>query len=125
MSIKALWFVTFPSNFQRESFRLTLPFLLIPLGTSLNLSYLQASTSSSDLYPLAIRCFNTRQRETCQRALSLSESVQRKAGDSQRYACQTMALGLGAELIIAEQHPSSFNGSLNLLEDVMKTCKGL
>ncbi len=101
-----------------------LPWLIIPLGSTPNFYYLQASTSS-DLYPLSIRCFNSRQRNACRRALNLSESVQRKAAESQRYPCQTMALGLGAELVMAQQHPKSFEGSSTLLEDVMKACKDL
>ena len=103
---------------------MSLPWLLSPLGTTPNFYYLQASTSS-DLYPLAIRCFNSRQIKACRRALNLSESVQRKAAESQRYPCQTRALGLGAELLMAEQHPKSFEGSFTLLEDVVKACKGL
>ena len=74
---------------------------------------------------LASQCFRTRRKESCQRALNLSEALQRSAEARGNYSCQTIVLGLGAELLLAQLNKGRKKIALETLQDVNNLCDGL
>ena len=59
------------------------------------------------LNSLAHQCFlSPKAIEPCQRALEITELLQRTARANKNYPCQTIALGLGADLLISQMGKS-------------------
>ena len=79
-------------------------------------------TQLSVLNELALKCFSSRQMSPCQLALSRAESLQRIAAMKKNYSCQTLALGLGADLIMSQNREGRGQEALQLLEEVNKIC---
>ncbi len=79
-------------------------------------------TNRSQLNLLARNCFFTSQRLTCQRALILTEALQNKAEENRDFACQTMALGLGSDLIMSQIKKSRGTQSEKMLQKVNQFC---
>ena len=74
---------------------------------------------------LALECFRSSQIGPCQRALLQSEALQRRAGAKKNYPCQTLVIGLGADLIMSELHEGRGLAAVEMLEDVNELCRGL
>ncbi len=78
-----------------------------------------------ELNQLAKACLRTSSRLTCQRALAVAESLQAKAELKSNYACQTMALGLAADLIMSQLKAGRGQRAEQLLDEVNKLCQGI
>ena len=75
------------------------------------------------LNSLAHQCFlNYKAIEPCQRALEITELLQRSARANKNYPCQTSALGLGADLLISQIGQSRGLLAFKALERVKKFC---
>ncbi|WP_320674218.1 hypothetical protein [Prochlorococcus sp. MIT 1341] len=81
-------------------------------------------TFLAELNHLAKVCLSTGSRLICQRSLVLAESLQSKAELSENYACQTMALGLAADLIMSQLKFSRGKKAEQLLLGVNRLCLG-
>ena len=79
----------------------------------------------SEMNELAKACFRSSSRLSCQRALAVAESLQSKAELSENYACQTMALGLAADLIMSQLKSSRGKKADQLLLEVNELCLGV
>ncbi len=79
----------------------------------------------SEINQLAKACFRSNNRLPCQRALAVAESLQSKAELRKNYACQTMALGLSADLIMSQLKASRGKQADQLLKEVNQLCIGI
>ncbi len=85
----------------------------------------ESAFSQSDqaaLSELSQACFRLRERVICQKALIMAEALQVKAESKKKFACQTMALGLGSELIMAQMQVNRGYQSQQILEEVIYLC---
>ncbi len=94
------------------------------LGNPLNLFPVQ-SLEMKRLHDLALACFDSKQQRICYQALTFSEALQRQAGNKGNYPCQTSALGLGADLIMASKKREINFSQVQMLEEVRFNCKGI
>ena len=88
-------------------------------------SFAEEAIDLQQLNFLALECFSGNQLERCQKALVLSETLQSKARLKKKYACQTLALGLGADLILYQNKVGRGREAIALLEEVNSSCKGI
>ncbi len=77
------------------------------------------------LRPLALACFESGQLNACQAALLRAEALQRRAGSQSNYACQTLLLGLQADVIMSQLQAGRGDDALILLEEASNSCRGL
>ncbi len=77
------------------------------------------------LMPLALACFQSGQLNTCQSALLRAEALQRRAGAQSNYPCQTLLLGLQADVIMSQLRAGRGDDALIMLEEVSNSCRGL
>ena len=73
----------------------------------------------------SIECIKKRKRSSCQRALALSEQLQRQAAAAGIYSCQSRLLGLGADLVMTSFKFERSSSALALLREVKKFCSSL
>ncbi len=79
-------------------------------------------TQLAALDEMARKCFRLRQVNICRLALKRAETLQRVAAMKKNYSCQTLALGLGADLIMSQHREGRGDAAFQLLEDVNRTC---
>ena len=77
------------------------------------------------LTPLALACFQSGQLNACQAALLRAEALQRRAGAQSNYPCQTLLLGLQADVIMSQLRAGRGDDALIMLEEVSNSCRGL
>ena len=70
-------------------------------------------------------CFRNRKPFICQKALAMSESLQSRAEAKKNFACQTMALGLAAEVIMSQMNSRRGTQSEEVLDKTLNFCKDL
>ena len=102
---------------------LCLPFLVILLTPN----HARLLASQSSLLPLlnieARKCFFLKQIASCDKALIMTDDLQRKAAGSEKdYSCQTYALGFGSDLLMAKLEQSRLEEALKMLDSVNKLC---
>ena len=68
---------------------------------SLLIAPVSASTMAA-LRPQALQCLQAGQPAACRSALLLAETLQRRASASNAFPCQTLLLGLQADLIMEQ-----------------------
>ena len=73
----------------------------------------------------SIQCLQTGNRSICQRALDKAEVLQRLASTRQAYPCQTMLLGVQADLILKQLGDGRGDLAISYLEAVRRGCPGL
>ena len=73
----------------------------------------------------AIRCLQTGDRGICQRALNNAEVLQRLASNRQAYPCQTLLLGVQADLILQQLGDGRGDLAISDLEAARRVCPGL
>ena len=95
------------------------------LGGILILSSDVKATHLSKLNPVATKCFHAQKPETCQKALMITDDLQWEAGEQSNYPCQTLALGLGADLIMSQDKAGRGRRAVELLKQLNETCDGL
>ena len=73
----------------------------------------------------SIQCLQTGNRSICQRALDKAEVMQRLASTRQAYPCQTMLLGVQADLILQQLGDGRGDLAISDLEAARRSCPGL
>ena len=77
------------------------------------------------LRPLALACFQSGQLYACQKALLRAEALQRRAGAQSNFPCQTLLLGLQADVIMSQLRAGRGEDAVIMLEEVSNSCRGL
>ena len=70
-------------------------------------------------------CFRTAHDPSCQQALLRIESLQRRAGAQDRYPCQTLLLGLQAEVVMVQLAVARGEKAFETLRESEQLCSGL
>ena len=83
------------------------------------------AASLNGVKPLLLECFRSAHAASCDRALSLSESMQRRAADRELYPCQTLLLGLQAEVVMVQLAEQRGQRAFETLRDSERLCAGL
>ena len=83
------------------------------------------ATSLSAVRPLLLHCFRTAHDPSCQQALLRIESLQRRAGAQDRYPCQTLLLGLQAEVVMVQLAVARGEKAFETLRESEQLCSGL
>jgi hypothetical protein len=73
----------------------------------------------------ALRCLQTGDRGICQRALNNAEVLQRLASSRQAYPCQTLLLGVQANLILQQLGDGRGDRAISDLQAARRGCPGL
>ena len=73
----------------------------------------------------ALRCLQTGDRGICQRALNNAEVLQRLASNRQAYPCQTLLLGVQANLILQQLGDGRGDRAISDLQAARRGCPGL
>ena len=73
----------------------------------------------------SIQCLQTGNRSICQRALDKAEVLQRLASNREAYPCQTMLLGVQADLILVQSGDGRGDLAMSDLEAARRGCAGL
>ena len=81
--------------------------------------------SLAGLVPSARACFASEQPQDCNRALLQAEDLQRKASDLDRYPCQSLLLGLQAEVVMVQLGAGRGAEANETLMTVQRGCHGL
>jgi len=85
----------------------------------------QVSASSLQrLTPLAQDCFQFGNQASCRIALSFAEELQRSAAAKNRFPCQTMLLGLQADLVLVQLKAGRGSQAIAFLADLQNLCQG-
>ena len=78
----------------------------------------------AQLTPLARECFATQSLRACERALIEAEALQQQAADRDRYACQSMVLGLQADVVMVQLQAGRGGKAYDTLAAVQQRCSG-
>ena len=100
------------------------PLIAVLLLAALTGLPLRASSLTS-VRPLLLQCFRTAHDPSCQQALLLTEMLQRRAGAQDRYPCQTLLLGLQAEVVMAQLAVARGEKAFETLRESEQLCSGL
>ena len=73
----------------------------------------------------ALRCLQLGHRGVCQRALEDAEVLQRLASSRQAYPCQTLLLGVQADLILQQLGDGRGDRAISDLQAARRGCPGL
>ena len=72
----------------------------------------------------AHHCFQRADERACERTLDQSELLQRQASDREAYSCQTLLLGLQADLILQQLGHGRSNRAVADFEAIQRGCMG-
>lgn len=78
----------------------------------------------AQLTPLVRECFATQSLRACERALIEAEALQQQAADRDRYACQSMVLGLQADVVMIQLKAGRGSKAYETLAAVQQRCSG-
>ena len=81
--------------------------------------------SLATVTPSARACFVSEKPQVCSRALVQAEDLQRKASDLDRYPCQSLLLGLQAEVVMVQLGAGRGAKANETLVAVQRRCHGL
>ena len=81
--------------------------------------------SLATVTPSARACFASEQPQVCSRALVQAEDLQRKASDLDRYPCQSLLLGLQAEVVMVQLAVARGEKAFETLRESEQLCSGL
>ena len=73
----------------------------------------------------ARRCFEARQPQLCEQALIEAEALQRQASARSDYPCQTLLLGVQADLVMQQLHAGRGADAMADLQAATRGCAGL
>ena len=73
----------------------------------------------------ARRCFEGRQPQFCEQALIEAEALQRQASARSAYPCQTLLLGVQADLVMQQLQAGRGADALADLQAATRGCAGL
>ena len=83
------------------------------------------AASLEEVRPILMACFQSANATSCDRALVLTEALQRRAADRQFYPCQTLLLGLQAEVVMVQLAEQRGQKAFETLGDSERLCAGL
>ena len=83
------------------------------------------AASLEGVRPILMACFQSANATSCDRALVLIEALQRRAADRQFYPCQTLLLGLQAEVVMVQLAEQRGQKAFETLRDSERLCAGL
>ena len=83
------------------------------------------AASLEGVRPVLMACFQSANAASCDRALVLTEALQRRAADRQFYPCQTLLLGLQAEVVMVQLAEQRVQKAFETLGDSERLCAGL
>ena len=83
------------------------------------------AASLDGVRPILMACFQSANAASCDRALVLTEALQRRAADRQFYPCQTLLLGLQAEVVMVQLAEQRGQKAFETLRDSERLCAGL
>jgi len=83
------------------------------------------AASLDGVRPLLLACFKSADASSCDRALMLTEAMQRRAADRQLYPCQTLLLGVQAEVVMLQLGEQRGQKVFETLRDSERLCAGL
>ena len=83
------------------------------------------AASLDEVRPLLLACFKSANASSCDRALVLTEAMQRRAADRQLYPCQTLLLGLQAEVVMVQLAEQRGQKAFETLRDSELLCADL
>ena len=83
------------------------------------------AASLEGVRPVLMACFQSANAASCDRALVLTEALQRRAADRQFYPCQTLLLGLQAEVVMVQLAEQRGQKAFETLGDSERLCAGL
>lgn len=83
------------------------------------------AASLEGVRPILMACFQSANATSCDRALVLIEALQRRAADRQFYPCQTLLLGLQAEVVMVQLAEQRGQKAFETLGDSERLCAGL
>ncbi len=83
------------------------------------------AASLDGVRPLLLACFKSADASSCDRALMLTEAMQRRAADRQLYPCQTLLLGVQAEVVMVQLGEQRGQKVFETLRDSERLCAGL
>ena len=83
------------------------------------------AASLEGVRPILMACFQSANATSCDRALVLTEALQRRAADRQFYPCQTLLLGLQAEVVMVQLAEQRGQKAFETLRDSERLCAGL
>ena len=83
------------------------------------------AASLDGVRPLLLACFRSANASSCDRALVLTEVMQRRASDRELYPCQTLLLGLQAEVVMVQLAEQRGQKAFETLRDTERLCAGL
>jgi hypothetical protein len=105
-----------------------LTFLGVGVGVSLVMAVLGPGARANSLAvldPWVRDCFATQRRQACEQALLQAEALQQRAADRDRYPCQSMVLGLQADVVMVQLRQGRGAGALETWAAVRQRCSGL
>ena len=83
------------------------------------------AASLEGVRPVLMACFQSANAASCDRALVLTEALQRRAADRQFYPCQSLLLGLQAEVVMVQLAEQRGQKAFETLGDSERLCAGL
>ena len=83
------------------------------------------AASLEGVRPILMACFQSANAASCDRALVLTEALQRRAADRQFYPCQTLLLGVQAEVVMVQLAEQRGQKAFETLGDSERLCAGL
>jgi len=105
-----------------------LAFLGVGVGVSLVLVMFGPGARAGSLAmldPWVRDCFATQSRQACEQALLQAEALQQRAADRDRYPCQSMVLGLQADVVMVLLREGRGVRVLETWAAVRQRCSGL
>ena len=72
-----------------------------------------------------LRCFRSADPASCEQALVLTEAMQVQAADRELYPCQTLLLGLQAEVVMVQLGKQRIDGAMTTVRESERVCAGL
>lgn len=83
------------------------------------------ASAMDGIRPELIACFTTEDASQCARALDLTERLQRRAASRERFPCQSLLLGLQAEVVMVQLSEGRSDRALRTLQESDRLCWGL
>lgn len=77
------------------------------------------------IQPVLRACFSTGDPTLCDQALDLTEQLQRRAARVDRYPCQTLLLGLQADVVMVQLSQGRGERVFDTLRASARVCRGL
>ncbi len=84
-----------------------------------------SSSLLESLNGYAQKCLIYGDLSSCQKAIMMTDDLQRKAGAIENYACQTFALGLGSDLLLSSLEGGRNKQAFEFLAQVQKSCSNV